>query len=107
MGSGGAEQMDRSVNEHIDSFIEGGRADLVRQLTFPFPVHVIAAMLGLPREDLPKFHRWAVELISVGFDWERGLAASKTLGEYFAPVLAARRPTPPHHSLPTLPPTPP
>ena len=23
-------------------------------------------MLGLPREDLPQFHRWAVELISVG-----------------------------------------
>jgi cytochrome P450 len=91
-----SEQIAPIVNEHIGHFIEEGRADLVRQLTFPFPVHVIAAMLGLPREDLPKFHRWAVELISVGFDWERGMAASQTLGEYFGAVLADRRVNPRH-----------
>ena len=54
------------VDEHIDAFIDRGTAELVRELTFPFPVNVIAGMLGLPREDLPQFHRWAVELISVG-----------------------------------------
>jgi len=79
------------VDEHIDAFIERGNAELVRELTFPFPVNVIAHMLGLPREDLPQFHRWAVELISVGFDMDRGLGASTALHEYFSGIIAERR----------------
>ena len=82
------------VHKLIDHFADRGRADLVRELTFPFPVNVIAGMLGLPHEDLPQFHRWAVELISVGHDWERGLAASKKLAEYFGGILAERREQP-------------
>jgi cytochrome P450 len=57
-------------------------------------VRVIAGMLGLPAEDLPQFHRWAVELISVGFDFEVGMAASQKLRDYFASVLAPRRDEP-------------
>jgi cytochrome P450 len=79
------------VNQHIDRFAANGRADLVRELTFPFPVTVIAGMLGLPDEDLPQFHRWAIELISIGFDWERGLRASKALHDYLGGVVAERR----------------
>ncbi len=82
------------VHKLIDHFADRGRAELVRELTFPFPVNVIAGMLGLPHEDLPQFHRWAVELISVGHDWERGLAASKKLAEYFGGILAERRKQP-------------
>src|ERR687887_52518 len=40
------------VDECIDAFVDRGEADLVRELTLPFPVNVIARMLGLPREDL-------------------------------------------------------
>jgi cytochrome P450 len=79
------------VDECIDAFIERGNAELVRELTLPFPVNVIASMLGLPRADLPQFHRWAIELISVSFDWERGTRASAQLRDYFAGVLAERR----------------
>jgi cytochrome P450 len=81
------------VNEHIDAFIDrpAKRADLVRELTFPFPVVVIARLLGLPRDDLPMFHRRAVEVISAGFAPERALAASRALSEYFCAILAARR----------------
>jgi cytochrome P450 len=79
------------VDECIDAFIDRGEADLVRELTLPFPVNVIARMLGLPREDLPRFHRLAIELISVSFDWDRGMRASAQLRDYFAGVLAARR----------------
>jgi cytochrome P450 len=79
------------VHGLIDRFADRGRADLVRELTFPFPVHVIAGMLGLPAEDLPRFHRWTVELISVAFAPERGMKASQNLYEYFIPILDARR----------------
>jgi cytochrome P450 len=82
------------VNGYIDAFAERGRADLVRELTFPFPVYVIAGLLGLPKQDLPKFHRWAVGLISVAFDFANGLAASKRLGDYFTPIIEARRAQP-------------
>ncbi len=75
----------------IDRFVDRGRADLVRELTFPFPLEVIARMLGLADADLPRFHRLAVELISIAADVGRGLAASQQLRDYFADVLAARR----------------
>ena len=82
------------VESIVDEIAARGHGDLVRELTFPFPVRVIAGMLGLPAEDLPQFHRWAVELISVGFDFEVGVAASEKLRDYFASVLAPRRSAP-------------
>ena len=78
----------------IDRFVDRGRADLVRELTFPFPLEVIAGMLGLPAADLPRFHRLAVELISIAVDIERGLNASQLLRDYFGDVLALRRANP-------------
>jgi len=82
------------VNELIDSFIERGRSDLVREVTFNFPVQVIARILGLPRADYPRFQRWALELTSVSANWERGLAASAALRDYFVEVMAERRAAP-------------
>lgn len=80
-----------TIESYVDRFADRGTADLVRELTFPFPVRVIAAMIGLPVEEHALFHRLAVELISVGLDFEAGMRASRELGELFAPVLAARR----------------
>jgi cytochrome P450 len=82
------------VDEHIDAFVADGSTDLVRNLTFPFPVVVIARLLGLPRADITWFHRKAVELISVAFDMERGLRASQELYEYFCRIIAERRQAP-------------
>ena len=90
------------VDEHIDAFIDRGHAELVRELTFPFPVRVIARLLGLPNSEMQHFHRLAVELISVGFDMDRGLAASKALGDYFGAILADRRETPADDLMSTL-----
>jgi cytochrome P450 len=78
----------------IDRFAARGHADLVRELTFPFPVAVICGMLGIPEEEHHDFHRLAVELISVGIDLERGANASRKLGEMFARVLEKRRSQP-------------
>ena len=79
------------IDEQIDRFAADGEADLVRQLTFEFPVRVIARLLGLPEEDFPQFQRWSVELISLVADIDRGIAASESLREYFAGVVAERR----------------
>ncbi len=79
------------VDELIDGFVDQGHADLVQEVTFNFPVQVIARILGLPRSDFPVFQRWAIEITSVTANWERGLAASEALRDYFAGVLEQRR----------------
>jgi cytochrome P450 len=79
------------VHELIDRFADRGHAELVREFTFPFPVQVIARILGLPRRDYPAFQRWSLELISVGTDWDRGIAASQRLREYFKAIVDRRR----------------
>jgi cytochrome P450 len=82
------------VDELIDGFADRGKADLVRELTFAFPVQVIARILGLPREDYPAFQRWSIEMLSVMVSWDRGMAAATSLRDYFAGVLTERRRNP-------------
>jgi cytochrome P450 len=82
------------VNELVDSFIARGQADLVREVTFNYPVQVIARILGLPRADYPTFQRWAIELTSVAANWNRGVAASEALRDYFTGVMEERRAAP-------------
>jgi cytochrome P450 len=82
------------IDELIDRFAGDGEADLVRQLTFEFPVRVIARLLGLPEEDFLQFQRWSVELIGLVADIDRGLAASAALRDYFAEIVADRRSSP-------------
>jgi cytochrome P450 len=78
----------------IDRFAGRGAADLVKEFTFHYPAQVIAGLLGLPREDYPKFQRWSISLLSITVNRERGVEASNTLREYFLPILAARREEP-------------
>ncbi len=79
------------VRELIDAFAGDGHADLIPQLTFPFPVRVIARVLGLPESDWPRFLRLSTELIAVMRNPDRAVAASRELRGYFGEVIAARR----------------
>jgi cytochrome P450 len=79
------------VHGLVDRFERRGRADLVRELTVPFPVAVIAGMIGLDAEDHAEFHRAAIELISITIDPMRGFQASQKLRALFERVLAQRR----------------
>jgi len=78
-------------HEMISRFAARGEAELVRELTFEFPARVISRILGLPEEDFAQFQRWSIELISLASDIERGLAASASLRDYFAEIVAQRR----------------
>jgi cytochrome P450 len=83
--------VERVVDELLDDIAPRGRADLVRALTFAFPVRVIAAILGLPDSDCAQFQRWSVEIINTIVNWDRGIAATHALDEYFTEHIAARR----------------
>jgi cytochrome P450 len=90
------------VHELIDRFAPRGKADLVREFTFAFPVQVIARLMGLPREDYVRFQQLSIELLSVVYDWDIGMAASATLKEYFGEILAKRRKDPQDDLISTL-----
>jgi cytochrome P450 len=52
----------------IDDFAGRTQVDLVDDFAYPFPVTVICQLLGVPREDEPRFHVWAdavVEAVGV------------------------------------------
>jgi cytochrome P450 len=82
------------VDDLIDAFIPSCRADLVQQLTFAFPVRVIAHILGLPERDVDRFQSWASDLITIFADWNRGIKALGELHDYFLPIVAERRSQP-------------
>jgi cytochrome P450 len=90
------------VHELIDRFALRGRAELVREFTFAFPVQVIARILGLPRSDYPRFQRLSIELLNVVYSWDAGIAASRALKAYFGEVLADRRRAPQDDLVSTL-----
>jgi cytochrome P450 len=80
-----------TVNELIDAFAGDGHADLIPQLTFPFPVRVIARVLGLAEADWPRFLRLSTQLIAGMRNWEGAVAASRELRGYFGEIIADRR----------------
>ncbi len=82
------------VHDLIDGFVADGSVDLVPRFTFVFPMRVIADIIGVPIDDLTAFHRMALDLISIGDNPERGLAASQELVSYLTPLIAERRAAP-------------
>ncbi|MEU9846888.1 cytochrome P450 [Streptomyces sp. NPDC047985] len=55
------------VSGLIDAFGDRKQVDLVDDFSYPFPVTVICRLLGVPREDEPRFHAWA-DTIAAGLD---------------------------------------
>ncbi|OBI14696.1 cytochrome, partial [Mycobacterium sp. E2327] len=47
------------MNELVDQIIDAGRCDVVTDLARPYPVPIICALLGAPREDWQQFSLWA------------------------------------------------
>ncbi|MFJ9819010.1 cytochrome P450 [Streptomyces sp. NPDC101151] len=57
----------RIVTDLIDGFGDARQIDVVDQFAYPFPVTVICRLLGVPREDEPRFRAW-VDPIVAGLD---------------------------------------
>ncbi|WNO63414.1 cytochrome P450 [Streptomyces sp. NBC_01544] len=91
------------VSDLIAGFGDTDRIDVVDQFSYPFPVTVICRLLGVPREDEPRFHSWA-DTIAAGLDpvpgddpTERNRVtheARMQLGMYLAGLVEERRKTP-------------
>jgi cytochrome P450 len=82
------------VDEMIDGFATRGQAELVREMTYRYPVQVIAVILGLPKDDYEQFHRWASAIISVAGRPMEGMQAATELRAYLERVLEDRRANP-------------
>jgi cytochrome P450 len=86
-----SELVERVANGLIDHFADRGRADLVREFTFPYPTQIIARLLGLPEEDYRQFQRWSIAILGFYTKQEEAIAASQEVKEYVAEILAERR----------------
>ncbi len=87
------------VGELLDAQRDRGRLDVVDDLAYPLPVTVICELLGVPREDEPRFHAWSTAL-SRSLDPAEGMRedevqeaarAQVQLQEYMGALAAERR----------------
>ena len=82
----------------IDGFAGKTQVDLVEEFAYPYPVTVICRLLGVPREDEPRFHVWANAIVeSIGATGENAAQLRRNardgatqLGQYLAGLADAR-----------------
>ena len=87
----GEELIGPTVQALLDRIAPRGRADLVPEFTYAYPVQIIAAILGVPVEDYEQFQKWA-ENINLGPTHpERSGPASAAMAEYLRPIVEDRR----------------
>ncbi|MEU8712650.1 cytochrome P450 [Streptomyces sp. NPDC048663] len=67
-------QLEEIVTGLIDGLGQAREFDLVDQIAYPFPVTAICRVLGVPREDEPRFRAW-VDPIVAGLDPDSRTAA--------------------------------
>ncbi|MFA7758682.1 cytochrome P450 [Streptomyces sp. NRRL B-2790] len=87
------------VSDLIDGFAGKEQIDIVDDFAYPFPVTVICRLLGVPREDEPKFRVWVNDLInSIDYNpktdpkekLENGVQARKELRQFLGGLLEQR-----------------
>src|SRR5262245_26708438 len=56
-------ELSQIADRLIDGFRGRSQIDVVEDFAYPLPVTVISGLLGVPREDEPRFHAWADTLV--------------------------------------------
>ncbi|MGZ4526793.1 MAG: cytochrome P450, partial [Mycobacterium sp.] len=86
------------INELIDRHSAAGRCDMVHDIARQYPVAIICALVGAPREDWELFSRWADDLskafgANVAAEAPAILRAWEQLDTYLKELIARRRHT--------------
>ncbi|MGW8375760.1 cytochrome P450 [Streptomyces sp. ODS28] len=86
--------------ELADGLLAAGGGDLVADFAEPFPVAVIAELLGVPAADRPLLRPWSAAIcgmyeLNPGEETaERAVTASREFSDYLRELIAARREAP-------------
>ncbi|WP_123027445.1 cytochrome P450 [Mycolicibacterium stellerae] len=84
------------INQLVDGLTAKGRCEAVADIARPYPVPIISALLGAPREDWRLFSDWADDFFKL-FTWNVAeyeddiLAAWQGLDDYIDDMVASRR----------------
>jgi pimeloyl-[acyl-carrier protein] synthase len=84
------------VRQLLQSWPPDGNIEFVREFAFLLPVRVIALMLGVPLQDVPRFHEWAAvltEALDTGTEsaLRQGEGAAASLKDYFSTLIRQRK----------------
>lgn len=74
-----------------------GEMDLVEEISYPFPVIVIAELLGVPTEDRAQFKEWSDSLVAAASDEEiaeQQQQSQQEMAMYFLELIEDRREDP-------------
>ncbi|GHC44621.1 cytochrome P450 [Streptomyces cinnamoneus] len=78
----------------LDALEGKDEVDVVEDFAYPLPVTAICRILGVPREDEPRFHGWA-DTVASGLDpsqgKEKAQEARRELGAYLSDLIEAKR----------------
>jgi cytochrome P450 len=98
--------LEQLANSLVDAFQGKTQVDIVEEFSYPLPVTAICRLLGVPREDESRFHKWADALVMaldptpvknplIRFkDRVEEIGALKGLSQYMAGLVAAHRKQP-------------
>jgi cytochrome P450 len=86
------------VNELVDEVADSGGCDFVADIARPYPIPIICALLGAPREDWQQFSVWAEDIFKI-VSFESNLAENQDIvlrawdafDDYIDEMIAERR----------------
>ena len=84
------------INELVDRVADAGRCDIVTDIARPYPISIICALLGAPRQDWQQFSLWADDIfkaftLDIGDNEPVVMHAWGELDDYVDEMVARRR----------------
>src|SRR5262249_49919002 len=83
-----------------DSFVREGRAEMIGQFAYPFPLTTIVDLMGIPRGEMERIKRWCdawAPLMFARLPEQQQLVLAQSIRDYqryIATLVEARRETP-------------